>query len=71
MPIHVVKEILGHNSIKQTEAYAMTEQLTIGREMSLLDRKLSAKPQISKEDADLLSRLEDEIRAVKEKYKTC
>jgi len=71
VPIHVVKEMLGHNSIKQTEAYAMTEQLTIGREMSLLDRKLSAKPQISKEDADLLSRLEEEIRAVKEKYKTC
>lgn len=43
VPIHVVKEMLGHQSIRQTEEYAITEQMTIGREMSQLRQKLHKK----------------------------
>jgi len=39
--IHVVKEMLGHYSIKQTEEYAMTEQASIAREMKELESKLT------------------------------
>lgn len=66
----MVKELLGHASVKQTEAYAITEQATIGREMSLLNKRLkTANPEISPEDLSSLSRLEEEIKAIKEKYK--
>ncbi|TPG38410.1 site-specific integrase [Flavobacterium pectinovorum] len=69
VPINVVKELLGHASVKQTEAYAITEQATIGREMSLLNKKLNkATPKISKSDLAVLSRLEKEIEAIKKKY---
>lgn len=69
VPINVVKELLGHASVKQTEAYAITEQATIGREMSLLNKKLNkVAPKISKSDLAVLSRLEKEIQAIKKKY---
>lgn len=69
VPINVVKELLGHSSVKQTEAYAITEQATIGREMSLLNKKLNLKnKEISPDDVASLSRLEEEIRVIKEKY---
>ena len=69
VPINVVKELLGHASVKQTEAYAITEQATIGREMSLLNKKLNkTTPKISKSDLAVLSRLEKEIEAIKKKY---
>lgn len=69
VPINVVKELLGHASVKQTEAYAITEQATIGREMSLLNKKLNkTTPKISKSDLAVLSRLEKEIQAIKNKY---
>ena len=69
VPINVVKEMLGHSSVKQTEAYAITEQATIGREMSLLKKKLNKDaPKISKTDIAVLSRLEKEIQAIKKKY---
>ena len=69
VPINVVKELLGHASVKQTEAYAITEQATIGREMSLLNKKLNkVTPKISKSDLAVLSRLEKEIEAIKKKY---
>lgn len=69
VPINVVKELLGHASIKQTEAYAITEQSTIGREMSILNEKLN-KPitKISSSDMEILSRLEKEIQLIKKKY---
>ncbi|MGE8512838.1 MAG: site-specific integrase [Chryseobacterium culicis] len=38
--IHVVKEMLGHHSVKQTEEYAITEQEAIGQEMKVLTNKL-------------------------------
>lgn len=69
VPIHVVKELLGHASVKQTEAYAITEQASIGREMSLLNKKLNKKkPKISESDIAVLQRLEKEIEAIKKKY---
>lgn len=39
--IHVVKEMLGHHSVKQTEEYAITEQEAIGHEMKVLRSKLN------------------------------
>ncbi|KQB43861.1 Phage integrase family protein [Flavobacterium daejeonense] len=69
VPINVVKEMLGHSSVKQTEAYAITEQATIGREMTLLNKKLKLeKTEISQEDLTTLNRLENEIELIKEKY---
>ncbi|MBZ4033850.1 site-specific integrase [Flavobacterium sp. 17A] len=69
VPINVVKELLGHASVKQTEAYAITEQATIGREMSILNKKLNkTEPKMSKPDLAVLSRLEKEIQAIKKKY---
>lgn len=69
VPINVVKEMLGHSSVKQTEAYAITEQATIGREMSILNKKLNKNSaKMSKPDLAVLSRLEKEIQAIKKKY---
>lgn len=69
VPINVVKELLGHASVKQTEAYAITEQATIGREMSILNKKLNkSETKMSKPDLAVLSRLEKEIQAIKKKY---
>lgn len=38
--IHVVKEMLGHHSIKQTEEYALIEEESIKTEMQILKGKL-------------------------------
>lgn len=48
VPIHVVKELLGHQSVKQTEEYALTEHEAISREMSGLSNRLS----INKKESD-------------------
>jgi len=40
VPIHIVKELLGHSSVKQTEEYAITEEESISQEMTLLREKL-------------------------------
>ncbi|AWK04839.1 recombinase [Flavobacterium crocinum] len=70
VPINVVKEMLGHSSVKQTESYAITEQATIGREMTLLNKKLNLeKIEMSQEDLTALIRLENELELIKEKYK--
>ncbi|MCP1994493.1 site-specific integrase [Flavobacterium sp. HSC-61S13] len=45
VPIHVVKEMLGHASVKQTEEYALTEQQAINSEMNILKQKLTDKEQ--------------------------
>ena len=42
VPIHVVKEMLGHHSVQQTEVYAITEQQAVGREMQKLKKRLIA-----------------------------
>lgn len=68
VPINVVKEMLGHSSVKQ-ESYAITEQAAIGREMTLLNKKLNPhKTEISQDDLTALSRLAKEIEIIKEKY---
>lgn len=70
VPINVVKEMLGHSSVKQTESYAITEQATIGREMTLLNKRLHPeKTEMSQEDITALIRLENELELIKEKYK--
>jgi integrase len=65
VPIHVVKEMLGHQSIRQTEDYAITEQATVGREMAQLKKRLSKKqPDIPQSELRTLQRLEKEINAI-------
>ena len=46
VPIHVVKELLGHQSVKQTEEYAITEQQSVGREMKQLQQRLHQKAEL-------------------------
>ncbi|MDM1352070.1 site-specific integrase [Myroides marinus] len=41
VPIHIVKELLGHYSVKQTEEYAITEEKSIGIEMKKLENVIS------------------------------
>jgi integrase len=40
VPIHVVKELLGHSSVKQTEEYAITEHDAISKEMTGLTKRM-------------------------------
>lgn len=62
--------MLGHASVKQTEEYAITEQQTIGRNMQVLKQKLFKETYIeSEEELKILSRLEKEIKEMKEKIK--
>jgi len=69
VPMHVVKEMLGHSSIRQTESYAITEEQTIGREMSELKNKLHGRPKsIPENELATLNRLEQEKKAIREKY---
>lgn len=69
VPINVVKEMLGHQSVKQTEEYALTEQYTVSNEMKLLQRKLFA-PTSKTDDAGtseaaVLERIERELQMLK------
>ncbi|SEB03660.1 Site-specific recombinase XerD [Flavobacterium gillisiae] len=69
VPINVVKEMLGHSSVKQTEAYAITEQVTVGREMALLNKRINKTDHVMCEsDLAILTRLEKEIKKIKQKY---
>ncbi|MEY8758996.1 phage integrase SAM-like domain-containing protein [Chryseobacterium tongliaoense] len=52
--IHVVKEMLGHSSVKQTEEYAITEQEAIAREMKKLESKLNDKSVKSSDNLKIL-----------------
>lgn len=76
VPIHIVKEMLGHRSVQQTEEYAITEQQTVGRQMMELRNKLDRKAAFDPVNGLLiLERLEKEILDIKEKialsgYKT-
>jgi integrase len=69
VPIHVVKEMLGHRSIRQTESYALTAEQTIGKQMKMLGDKLG-KPDstMPEEGLQLISKLERELRELKTKY---
>nr|WP_315242493.1 site-specific integrase [uncultured Flavobacterium sp.] len=69
VPIHIVKEMLGHKSVQQTEEYAITEQQTVGRQMIELRNKLNKKASF---DSDygllILEKLENEILDLKKKF---
>lgn len=82
VPIHVVKEMLGHHSVKQTEEYAITESKTISREMKLLQKRLAKEKRGNTKEFKYLSddilnsnkndalgklrKLEQEIQRIKE-----
>ncbi len=68
VPIHVVKEMLGHSSVKQTEEYALTEQQAIGKEMRVLRDKFNGKEPLPIEVSfEIISRLENEIMELKKR----
>jgi len=67
VPIHVVKELLGHQSVKQTEEYAITEQQSVGREMKQLQIRLSSKETTPEPSSpDIISKMQQEIQELKE-----
>lgn len=68
VPIHVVKEMLGHHSIKQTEEYALTEQLTISKEMNLLKGRLNNNTQDRSITSEDILNLEKQILEMKERF---
>lgn len=61
VPLHIVKEMMGHYSVKQTEEYAITEQESVSLEMQQLKMKLDRDNQISQNPMDLLMKLQQEI----------
>lgn len=63
--IHVVKEMLGHYSVKQTEEYAITEQASIAREMKELETKLRSTDHFNRDLVKFLEQLEKEFRDLK------
>ncbi|MEP6931459.1 MAG: site-specific integrase [Flavobacterium sp.] len=66
--IHVVKEMLGHQSVSQTEEYALTEQISIGREMQGLKQRLADKEDVSGElTLQTIERMEKELIEMKKK----
>jgi len=66
VPIHVVKEMLGHRSIQQTEEYAITEQQTIGREMQRLKQKLGAS--LVDDNVIRIAKLEQELTDLRKQF---
>jgi guanylate kinase len=67
VPIHIVKEMLGHQSVKQTEEYAITEQQIIGRQMKELRNRLLKKESNDTETSlAALERFENEIRQMRQ-----
>lgn len=72
VPIHIVKELLGHSTVKQTEDYAITVQETVSKEMTALSEKLSQKAGIE-DKAEVMSfplRLENELNTIKAQHGT-
>lgn len=69
VPIHVVKEMLGHQSVKQTEEYAITEQQSISREMLELKHKLNFRKEMGKNTyMETILKLENELNEVKRNF---
>ena len=68
VPIYVVKEMLGHQSVKQTEEYALTEQVSIGREMKQLQYRLNNRDAETERQPpiDVISKMQQEIQELKE-----
>ncbi|MDH6210375.1 thymidylate synthase [Chryseobacterium sp. BIGb0186] len=68
VPIHIVKEMMGHQSVKQTEEYAITEQESIGKEMSQLKEMLKKTTQ-DKTNSNNLEYLESLEKQIQKIYK--
>ncbi len=64
VPIHVVKEMLGHHSVQQTEEYAITEQQSVGREMKQLQERLSSK-KTEDSNESVIAKMQQEINELK------
>lgn len=64
VPIHVVKEMIGLHSLKQTEEYAITEQEAISLEMRELIKKLTQSTSDEINPEKLLYQLKAEIEAL-------
>lgn len=59
VPINVVKELMGHHSVTQTEEYALTTQELINSEMNNLKAKLQNNTEDSLPNIDLKTILDD------------
>lgn len=68
VPIHVVKEMLGHSSVRQTEEYAITEQQSIGKEMKQLQLRLNGREAdvAAAPSLDIISKMQREIEELKQ-----
>jgi len=62
--IHVVKEMLGHHSVKQTEDYAITEQKAVASEMKKLENKLNNN-HFNTDLIRLVEKIENELNLLK------
>ena len=70
VPIHVVKELLGHQSVKQTEEYAITEQQSVGREMKQLQMRLNQKTEFRDDPmAANVLKMQEEIISLRKQLK--
>ncbi|MEK6494907.1 site-specific integrase [Myroides odoratimimus] len=71
VPIHIVKELLGHYSVKQTEEYAITEQKAIGIEMKKLESIISTQKTKAKKIAKInKDKMINKINALEKKIKS-
>lgn len=65
VPIHVVKEMMGHRTVQQTEVYIVTEQQAIGREMQQLRDRLELQAPPPGVDLEAIARMERELSELK------
>lgn len=61
VPINIVKEMLGHSSVAQTEQYAITDELIVASEMSQLKIKLANNEKNTEGTEQMLARLKKEL----------
>jgi integrase len=67
VPINVVKEMMGHHSVTQTEQYALTTQEMINSEMLKLKQKLDKNDETIPEKGSISQSLtEEDVRILKE-----
>lgn len=66
VPIHIVKKMMGHSSVRQTEEYAITAEESVAIEMQNLKFKLSNENKILAENPmELLLSLKSELESIK------
>ncbi|WES98488.1 tyrosine-type recombinase/integrase [Chryseobacterium arthrosphaerae] len=64
--IHIVKEMLGHKSVRQTEDYAITKQESISKEMQRLENKIGKKKNPENDSIKImLKKLETKLTQMK------